>query len=302
MPNLLAHFGIQGVLGRALVPRADLRWILLGALLPDIAWILHRLLHSLTSIDPYALRAYAIAQASLAACLVLAAGLCLLARARWRAFAILASGSLLHLILDASQTKWGNGVNLAAPFSWRIWNAGCYWPEGLPTVALTLFGGAWVAWAWRKRPGELLTLQRPAPARGAAAAALLLAYAVLPWMWIGAVSRADTHSIATLRDHAARAGREVAFDRARYHADAAGGTLEIWTRERLRVANGGPERSGIVSVRGHFVGADTLAIEALHVHLGRARDVPSYLGLVVLLALWVVPRGRGERAPLTSAP
>lgn len=292
VPNLLAHFGVQGVVGRAIVPRADLRWILLGALLPDAGWILHRLLRQILETDPYRLRAYAIVQASLFLCLLLAAGLALLSRAPLRAFGVLASGSLLHLLLDASQIKWGNGVHLLAPFSWELWNAGAYWPESPITVGLTLFGAAWLVWAWRRSPGEpIAVLPAPGPARLAGALLCLAAYLALPLAFTDALERSDSHFVATLRHREERAGKPVAFDRVWYRRDAAGGVIESWSGEQLTVAGRGPARSGLVSLRARFRGPDTLEVERVHVHAGRARDYPSYLGLLLLIAAWIAPFG-----------
>ncbi len=304
MPNLLVHFGVQGLLGRALVARADLRWILLGALLPDCAWILHRVLCALSGLDPIDLRAYAIVQASLALCLVLAGGLALVSGSPGKVFVILASGSFLHLVLDASQTKWGNGVHLFAPASWRLWNAGWYWPESLSTAALTLAGAVWVLWAWRRSPGERVGIRLPLPGwRRVAAGGLLFVYLALPPLFFGAVDRADAHFVGTLRDTASRGGKHVEFDRARYERTSSTGILRIWTREELRVVRGGPPRSGVVSVRARFADAQTLVIEEVHVHAGRAREVPTYLGLLVLLAVWVAPpRSRNAPPAPTSWP
>lgn len=301
MPNLLAHFAFQGVVARAVLPGADLRWVLLGTLLPDCAWILHRLLRaSPLEIDPYDLRLYAVAQASLAVCLVLASALALLARSPRRAFAILSSGSLLHLLLDASETKWGNGVHLFAPFSWRIWNAGLYWPESLPIVALTLFGLGWVVWAWLYSPGDSVPLElRRGRLRFLATALLVFAYFILPVVLLEGAEEADAHFVKTLRDHEGRVGRRVEFDRVVYERTPSGGRLSTWDRETLRVAGGGPESSGLVSVRGRFADSGTLEIQEFHLHAGRTRDVASYAGLLVLAGVWL---GWGRRQSRRGTP
>ena len=74
MPNTLAHLGIQGVATRAFIRTADVKWIFLGAVIPDIPWILQRLVRgTLPGVDLYELRLYATVQASLAVCLLAAA-------------------------------------------------------------------------------------------------------------------------------------------------------------------------------------------------------------------------------------
>jgi len=227
VPNLLAHFGVQGVAARAVFPGADLRWVLLGALLPDCAWILHRLLRaSPLDLDYYDLRLYAVVQASFALCLALAGALAMLTRSPWKVFAILSFGSLLHLVLDASETKWGNGVHLFAPISWRIWNAGLYWPESLPIVALTVFGLGWLVWAWLYGPGDPLPFEsRRGRLRFMTTALLVFAYFILPLALLESAEEADAHYVKTLRDHDARVGRPVEFDRVPYEQAASGGLL-----------------------------------------------------------------------------
>jgi hypothetical protein len=71
---------------------------------------------------------------------VLSAAAALLAQAFWRTWAILGGNAVLHLILDAMQTKWGNGVHFLVPFSWDLTNWGLFWPESAVTYGLTAFG------------------------------------------------------------------------------------------------------------------------------------------------------------------
>jgi hypothetical protein len=52
----------------------------------------------------------------------------------------LSINAFFHSIIDALQTKWGNGVHLFAPFNWDLINFGLFWPESIITYALTVFG------------------------------------------------------------------------------------------------------------------------------------------------------------------
>ena len=147
MPNTLAHIGIQALATRGLFKRAEAEWIFLGCIIPDVPWILHRTLHWVSlGLDPYDLRLYAIAQSSLAVSLLLCAALAIVSVSPRRIFGVLAFGSLLHLLLDATQTKLGNGVHLFAPLSWELLNFGLYWPESAPTYLLTALGLAVLAY------------------------------------------------------------------------------------------------------------------------------------------------------------
>ena len=153
MPNTLAHVGVQVAISRALWRDAELRWISLGCVIPDLPWIAQRAITTLLpQIDPYEMRFYAVAQASLAVSLVACAGFALLSRRPRHLFLLLSVNAVLHLLLDALQTKWANGVHLFAPFSWTIWNAGWFWPESPWTWFLTALGLGAFAWLWRERP------------------------------------------------------------------------------------------------------------------------------------------------------
>jgi hypothetical protein len=62
---------------------------------------------------------------------------------------ILAGNSCLHLVLDAIETKWGDGVHLFAPFSWELMNQGIMWPESIPIYIFSVLGLTLVIWAIR---------------------------------------------------------------------------------------------------------------------------------------------------------
>ncbi|MEL6680055.1 MAG: hypothetical protein AAFQ51_15215, partial [Pseudomonadota bacterium] len=149
MPATLGHIGVQALITRGVIRGADFKWILLGCVLPDVPWILQRLTRAgLPSVDVFDLRIYAIVQSSLVFTLILCGACALVARHPLRVFGILAVGALLHLLLDASQTKWANGVILFAPLDWRLVAFGFYWPEDVITLILLLFGLAYAAFAW----------------------------------------------------------------------------------------------------------------------------------------------------------
>jgi len=115
MPNTIAHFAINGLLTRAVISHADFKWIYLGCVIPDLPWILQRVVQSLPMpINLYDLRAYCVAQSSLILCLVICGAFSMLAKQRSKVFGILAMGCALHLLLDALQVKWANGVHFLA--------------------------------------------------------------------------------------------------------------------------------------------------------------------------------------------
>jgi len=302
VPNLLAHYGAQGPVLRALLPRADLRWILLGCVLPDAPWILQRLLVPfLREERVYELRLFAVAQASLAGCLLLSASVCFLSKRPALTFGVLSLGAVFHLFLDAVETKWGNGVHLFVPFSFGMTNFGLFWPESAPIYLATVAGLAFVFW-------ELFRTRRPtgAPARGrrrpVAAAVLLGASTIFSCSTLRPLEQHDAHFVRTLRNRSDRSGRLLELDRARWTKTLSGDRLVTFAGEPLRVRGTEPREAGIVSVRGRFLEPDLLEVSALHEHRARLRDAASYAGLLLLGAAWLRGRRPVGAEPAPQAP
>lgn len=281
MPNTLVHFAAQGAASHALWRRLDPRWIYLGCLLPDLPWILRRALVGLgVPVDPFDLRLYTMAQASLLCTLLLAAALALATLAPRRVFAVLGLNALLHLLLDATEIKFGNGVHLFAPLSWRMTSFDLLPGESLVYGVLTLAGVLLVAWEILRPRAVVDGLERR-PARLAAAAACLAAYFLAPLPFLRAVEASDSYSVKTLRERDARPGRAVGLDRVPFRATPAGGFIRLWTGEEVRAIGDLPAHDAAVSLHGTFVERDVLRVDALHVQQ-RDRDWPSYLGLGLL--------------------
>ena len=288
MPNTLAHIGLNAVATRSLIRHADVKWIYLGCILPDVPWILQRALRGLAvGVSPYDLRLYAIVQSTFLLCLLLAAGLACVSTRPRRVFTILALGSLLHLLLDALQTKWANGVHLFAPVSWELLNFRLFWPEDVPTLALTGFGLLYYVYAWLRippAPWDLVWPKRRALALGTACVA---AYFSLPWVFLPAVEAADNHYVRTLREIEARPGRVVEFDRNAYRYDSGSGVLRTFAGETLMLQGADLNTSGTVSLRGRFIDRQTVQVEGMHAHAPLLRDASSYLGLALVFLAWL---------------
>lgn len=279
MPHTLAHIGAQTLGTRVLLRDAEGAWILAACVVPDVPWILNRVLDLLPGADPYALALYATAQACLLVSLVLCGALSALATAPRRAFAVLSLGTLLHLLLDALQTKFGNGVHLFAPFSWKLLHFDLFTPESLPTLLLTLLGAGALLWLWRVPPQRPIRWQRR---RAALAGCLLLAYVLLPLVLRSGPERADAHSIATLRDRAARPGRSVSFDRNRYVRVAGGHLLHTWAGEDLLLVGAPIGAEGVVSLHGRFLDEGRVAVREAREHPPGLRDGASLVGLLAI--------------------
>ncbi len=289
MPNTLAHFGIQGVVSGALFRNADAKWVFLGCVIPDVPWILQRVVRTVVNgVDPYDLRLYAIAQASFVGCLFLCGVFSAVSDKPRKVFTILTLNVLLHLLLDALQTKWANGVHLFAPVSWELVNFGLFWPESLVTYLLTAFGLGYVAWVWRDTIVQPPALSAPSLRKGLLVLSLLVVYFALPMALLNGPEAADNHFVQTLREREARTGRFVEFDRNLYLKQPARDVLRTLAGEERRVLGHHLDHSAMVSIQARFIDPQTIEISELHEHARWFRDGATYTGLVLLSTLWVV--------------
>ena len=288
MPNTLAHVGFQGLTTRALLRGADFKWIYVGCILPDLPWIFQRFVRAVFSgVDPYDLRLYVIVQSSLFFCLLLSFALATLSAHFWRTFAILGINSFLHLLLDAFQTKWANGVHFLAPFNWQLTNFGLFWPESFITYLLSGFGLAYFVWSWHDSVKIPLDLKWQPAIRVLALFALLLAYFATPLLLLDRPEKANNHFVRTLRAQQDRAGHYVEIDRVAYDDNGSEGVLRTFAREELNVDGMPLNRSVEVSVRGTFVTQNLIRVKKYHVHAHLIRNSGSYLGLSLVALLWI---------------
>ena len=148
VPNTLVHIGVQGLGNRLISTRIDLKWVFLACIIPDLPWIFRRTIISLApSVNIYDLRLYTLVQASLLFCVLLSLAFALMSEKPRLVFGILAVNSLVHLLLDAAEIKWGNGVHMFAPLDWQLLSFGLVWPDSLLVALLSLLGlllGIWV--------------------------------------------------------------------------------------------------------------------------------------------------------------
>ena len=303
MPNTLAHLGVQGLATRALIRNADLKWVYLGCVVPDVPWILQRLVKAAApSVAPYDLRLYCIVQASLVFCLLLSSALALLSVHFRRIFTILSINAALHLLLDACQTKWGNGVHFMAPLNWQLTNLGLFWPESLPTYFLTCFGLAYVIFYWLSGHTEMpVDGSRLSAKRCLSALILIFAYFFLPFFLLSGPEAADNHCIRTLRHRDDREGLPIEIDRGFFVSSRLGGTVRTFAGEDLLIEGMTMHAPATVSVRGTFIAKDRIRISDYHVHNDWIRDASSYLGLGFVALLWISKwlKGKPVRKILT---
>ena len=284
MPNTFAHLGVQTVITRSCIRSADIKWIGIGCVIPDIPWILQRIIGQfIPAIDALDLRIYCMIQASFSMCLIFALALAVLTSKPGKIFFIISVNCLFHLLLDAMQTKWANGVHFLAPFDWRLVQLQLFWPEANITLVLTGIGViALFVYGWLDRNRQITFSVNYF--RSFMAALLMLIYLLVPFMFFAGPIKADNHYVQTLRNIEERQGKEIGFDRCRFEKNSS--TIRVFTKEEFTVTGALPKKSGSISLIGEFSDQQSIAIKQLYEHTG-ARDFYSYLGLLSVLALWI---------------
>ncbi len=283
MPNTLAHIGLQVPLTRLGIQKAPIQWIALGCIIPDIPWIVQRILLLIPGINPVSLKLYANVQASLAYCLILSLALSLLSSNSRKIFLVLAVNSLLHLLLDASQTKWGNGVNFLVPFSWQTTNFGIFWPEHSASYLFTAMGLAVFIFYWPKAIQTAPLLKKPTGVKTIWFCICLIFYCLSPFLLLNGAYDANTHYCKTLTGAEPRTGKRLQLDRAEYSAAAQ--SVHCYSGKDLSIANPPPTASTTLSIRARFLDETTLQLMEYHTHPIN-RDYASYAGLLLALLLW----------------
>lgn len=288
MPNTIAHFAVNGLLTRGLIKGADFKWVFLGCVIPDIPWILQRIIKQTPiALDLYDLRAYFIAQSSLLLCIVLCTAFAMFAKEKRKVFLILAMGSLLHLLLDAVQFKWANGVLLFAPFNWDLLRFDLFWPESIWTYLLTAGGVIYLLTNFKtviNSDENVFTDSKPQIIFGVFLFAVWLA---LPFMFMQSVYKHDNHYISTLKNIELRKGKTIQIDRrpiqtidGRIYIDTAFG-------EQITLQNIDTNSDNNISLKGKFIQSNTIHVDDYHEHT-RFRDYASMLGLTCVFAIWVI--------------
>ncbi len=238
MPNTLVHLGINGIITRALIKQTDLILIYIGAIIPDIPWIIQRAVIALIpSINNYDLRLYCVVLASFFSSIILSSALAFLFNESKKVFIIFTLGSLIHLLLDSIEIKWANGVHLFAPFSWELFNAGLFWPENVPIYILTVFGILYIIFQWKQTLLSPLNLSFKNLPKLVVTFSCLIFYLSLPLIFLDNVEKANNHFVKTLRDYEHRPGNYFEIDRGNYVDNLKGDRFITPFSEELKVAN-----------------------------------------------------------------
>lgn len=324
MPNTLIHLAVQSAAsapwmrgtrsraGSSTSARGTWSWplILLGAVLPDAPWIVQRVLRtallqsgvaSTPAGDPifYDLRLFAGLQSSLLFCLLLSAACAAPCRRPRRAFAILSFGALIHLLLDATQIKWANGVLLLIPFDWRLLRFDWLWPEhpAVPWISLVSLAAV-VIMAWRLPSPDEPLLHRPTarPHRWLLAAVAAAGYALLPFLWVAPLEASGAYSVDALRHEQIAVPVELgtAWVFFENREGETGQTLAVRTLSERQLPIQAPAElrlaPGRWSLRGTLMKTEegvALQVSQAHRHQRRVRESFSILGLLLVTAVWL---------------
>ena len=287
MPNTLAHLGINGLVTRTLIKKADLILIYIGAVIPDFPWIIQRtVLALIPNINPYDLRLYCVILASLFFSILLSAAISFLFINTKKTFIIFTLGSLIHLLLDSIEIKWANGVHLFAPFSWELFNASFFWPENVLIYILTGFGIIYLIVHWKQSLSGSLNFSAKKVSKLVLVFLCLVLYFSLPIVFLDNAEEADNHFVKTLRDYDHRIGNYFEIDRGNFMNDSKGDRLITPFHEELKVLNLDLPKSETISIRAKFITRDEIQILDYHIHSNR--DIYSYIGLLLILILFMI--------------
>jgi hypothetical protein len=288
MPNTLVHIALQVPAGYFTGRRASVPWVLLGCIIPDLPWIIRRVVQLLAP-GQYSFEViqYATVQASLLFCLIISAGVACLAR-RWAyVMIILALNCVIHLLIDAVEIKPGNGVHFFAPWSWSAFNFGWLWPENAIVTALTGVGICVALWALVSLSPDRSLWNYSAVSRKILFCGALLTYLIGPIALIQGPFDANIQSIKTLQEKDQRVGRQVTFDRRPYLIEDDAGYIVTAAGEKLRLIGPTLPRAGRASVTGVFVSGKEIEVLEIHSSQRFLRDIASLTGLLVVLLVWL---------------
>lgn len=283
MPNTLGHIGIQVPLSNLFFKKAELQWIALGCLIPDIPWIIQRVLFKLQLFDPYMINYYTTIQASLFFSVALGVSFSMLSRRSIRIFLLLLFNIVIHLLLDSCEIKWGNGVLLLAPLSWDLTRFDFFWTDHPITFVVSAAGLFFVLFFWRTSTHKDIQLIRPKGTKAAIYFLALGCYILAPALFIGQAEQADIKYLATLEDKQTRPGKTIEAERLPFSSDK--NLVRFFSQEEVQVTGNLPKQASLLSFRGKFITMDTIEVKESHGQ-SRSRYWASIVGLISIAGLW----------------
>jgi len=289
MPSTLIHIGLQGAVAHAVWRRADLLWVYTGCVIPDLPWMACRVVARfpamVTLLD---LRLYGAGQATLIGCLLLCGAVAAFAASPGAAFGLMASASLIHLLMDAAESKWGGGVHLLAPFDWRPLSWDLVSTDGTVITLAAIASAILVAIQWRSAASGGRPLRWPTPRRALVGVLCLAAWLVLPLRWMGSVEASGFLDAPLLRDPGRRAGQALRMDRVTVVRESDRVFTVLANGERIAIEGPVPPEARMISAVGVFLSPDRLRVDTVQTHHAWSREAQTIVGLAVVAILWLV--------------
>jgi len=282
MPNTLAHIGLQVLGQRALgIGPKDFGLVLCGCVIPDLPWILRRVISVFEYLDPLRLFAYSSIQSSLFISLILAAAVSLLLRESVRAILVIGISCFFHLLLDALQIKWSNGVILLAPFDWATVNWGKVWPDNPVVYVASLLGAAVILYALSTSRDFSVQFGATRIQRNMASI-MIIVWLALPVAFIPTAFGLNNHYLITVTEVKARSEKYLELDRSTVQVRGKKFYAELLSGEQIELLPSNIPGPGVYSIAGKFDGPQRLFVIAWHRH-SAFRDVASLIGLCAIL-------------------
>lgn len=281
--------GIAGYATRFAIKDADLKWIYIGSIIPDLPWIFQRIIVILfPNADLYDLRLYVIVQATLLSGLILSIAFSALSKEFLKTFLILSLGCLIHLLLDSLEIKWANGVHLLAPFTWQTLRFDLFSGSSLPMYIITLFGFVYYLVTLRKGTSESFNIGLINMKKLILFLAAVLTYFLLPLLLLEQPYEANNHYIKTLRDVYERPGKYFEIDRREYRFENGTGIINTLADEDIKLKNIDLKTPGTISLKAKFIDEKTAEVIEYRVYSVLFRDGSSYIGLVLIIIFWII--------------
>ncbi len=296
MPNTLAHLGVAGFVTRSVITAADLKWIYVGSIIPDLPWIFQRFSWMFfPNINLYDLRLYVIVQSTLLFGIIISLAFASLSKEYLKTFLIFALGCLIHLLLDSLEIKWANGVHLFAPFNWELLNFDLFWNESIPIYLITLFGLVYFLITLKKGITTQLNLELKKIRRWLLFIAAALIYFLLPSFILNQPFEADNHFVKTLEEVKKRPGKYFEIDRRSYKFKNGSGFINTFANEDIELKNINLTQSETISIKARFINEKTAVVIDYHVYSVLFRDGSTYIGLAMIFIVWIFSFYKNEK-------
>ena len=289
MPNTLVHIGINGFLTKTFSRKANIFWIYLGCIIPDIPWILKKIFEIFVPyINGYDLQAFSIIQSSLFFCIIISLAVSAITKNYQLTFFTLFSGSVLHLLTDSIETKWANGVQLFAPFSWQILNFRIIWPEHFVIQFLGFLGLVFFVFNWKdfRNIKFYFTFTK---IRLFISTILLLSYFLLPLLFFNDIYENDNHFLSTLKNKSERTGKFVELDRklVEFNQNTKSYWITSFNNDLIELKSKYDLSGRKISIKGSFINNDLIEVTEYHQNANLIRDGASYFALLLMLVFGV---------------